>query len=222
MISPVVCLLLLLFICLGPQALPASGIAWDWLGGLGLASLAFLLSLSWEAESPAPQPRLTLHRNLAVAASILALAHALGYLITDPITVEYLKPTAPAHMLIGILGLLLTVGVTLTSLPDLRRRIYRRFRDFRHWHLGASIAALITAGWHVVGTGYLISTVWQLSAIVLLAAALPTLAYLSRRHGITTTIGAAPESAGLANRSVLLSGLISILLATVYAVAKNP
>lgn len=222
MISPVVCLLLLLAICLGPQALPASGVTWDWLGGIGLASLAFLLALSWEAESPAPQPRLTVHRNLAFAASLLAGVHALGYLITDPITIEYLKPKAPGHMLIGIAGFGTIVMVTLTSLPEFRRRIYRRFANFRRWHLALSIAALITAGWHVVDTGYLITTSWQLSAIALLALGLPSFAYLFRRRGIATVREAIPESAIVANRTIVLAVLISLLMATLYAVAKNP
>lgn len=222
MISPVACLLALLLICLVPDGLPASGGSWDWLGGVGLASLAFLLALSWEAESPAPQPRLTVHRNLALAATGLALLHAAGYLVTDPITIEYLKPKAPAYMLLGIVGFVIMLFVTITSLPGPRRRIYARFSNFRRWHLGLSIAALITAAWHVVGTDYLIAGPWKLTAVLLLALLLPAFAYLIRRRGLSTATGQSPQSAEFANRSVVLSSLICVLLANIYAVAKNP
>jgi len=222
MISPVACLLALLLISVVPDGLPVSGTSWDWLGGVGLASLAFLLALSWEAESPAPQPRLTVHRNLALAATGLALLHAVGYLVTDPITFEYLKPKAPAYMLLGILGLVIVLFVTITSLPEPRRRIYARFNHFRRWHLGLSVTAVITAAWHVVGTGYLITGAWQLTALVLLTLLLPVMAYLVRRRGLSTVTGQRPESAGFANRSVILALLICMLLTNLYAVAKNP
>jgi DMSO/TMAO reductase YedYZ heme-binding membrane subunit len=221
MISPALCLLALILICLSPDGLPVSGSSWDWLGGIGLASLAFLLALSWEAESPAPQPRLTVHRNLAVAATVLALLHAIGYLITDPITFEYLKPKAPAHMLLGIAGFMIMLFVTITSLPGPRRRVYNRFSNFRRWHLGLSIAALLSAAWHVVGTEYLITGPWRLTAVLLLALLLPTFAYLARRKGIGTAIGQTAESASFANRSVTLGVLVCMLMATVYTAAKN-
>jgi len=222
MISPVACLLALLVICVVPDGFPVSGTSWDWLGGIGLASLAFLLALSWEAESPAPQPRLTVHRNLALAATGLALLHAVGYLVTDPITFEYLKPKAPAYMLLGILGFVIMLFVTITSLPGSRRRIYARFSHFRGWHLGLSVAAVIAAAWHVVGTGYLIKGPWQLTALVLLTLLLPAFAYLARRQGLGTVTGQRPESAGVANRSAILALLICMLLTNFYAVAKNP
>jgi len=221
MTSPVLCLLAILLIASTPEPLPAGGPLWDWLTGVGFVALAFLLALSWEAESPAPQPRLTVHRDLAIAASVFATVHAFGYLLTDPISLEYLLPKAPVHMLVGILGYLALLLVTVSALPVPRRRLYADFPSFRRWHLWLSIAALLASGWHVVGTGFSISGWWRLSAFAALALALPAAAYLARRRQRATTPGPAPESAAIGNRMIALSAFISLLLACLYMAIRN-
>lgn len=219
--SPVLCLLVIIVIASVPEPLPAGGPIWDWLSGMGFGALAFVLALSWEAESPAPQPRLTVHRNLAIAASAFATIHAFGYLVTDPISLEYLLPTAPLHMLVGILGYLALLLVTMSALPVPRRRLYASFTTFRRWHLWLSIFALAASGWHVIGTGFAVSGWGRVSVFALLAVALPAGAYFARRQNLTTTQGPAPASAAIGNRLIMLSACISLLLAFLYSAVRN-
>jgi DMSO/TMAO reductase YedYZ heme-binding membrane subunit len=219
--SALCCILLLFAITLFPDALPAAGNIWDWLGGIGLVAMGFLLSLCWEAESPARQPRLNVHRNLAMAALTLSTLHGVGYLVTDPISIEYLKPTAPLHMLIGIIGFMLLLLLTLTSLAGPRRRLYAGFRSFRRWHIWMSIAVVATAFWHVLGTGYLINGVPRTGLFTLFALAAPAIAYLLRRQGIPTAISSAPVSPAAADREVALIMLIGLLLSCLYSAIRN-
>lgn len=215
------CILALFAIALFPDALPAAGNIWDWLGGIGLVALGFLLSLCWEAESPARQPRLNVHRNLAVAALVLATLHGVGYLVSDPISIQYLKPTAPVHMLVGIIGFVLLLFLTLTSLTGPRRKLYAGFKSFRRWHLCLSITVVTTAVWHVLGTGYLLNSAQKTALFTVLALAVPVAAYMLRRQGIPTAVSTAPASPAAADRGVLLIMLIGLLLSCLYSAIRN-
>ena len=121
----------MLAISLLPRGLPAAGFLWDFFNGLGFCGLAVLIALAWDSESPARNPRLRLHRNLAVVSSLLISGHALGFLLWDPTVIEYLKLRAPLYMLIGIGGYLLVVFATVSSFPPPRRFLSTSFSRFR-------------------------------------------------------------------------------------------
>lgn len=218
----VLCMLAVLLICLVPAGVPAGGFGWDWLGALGFGVLAFLLALAFESESPAREPGLTAHRHLAVAACVLAAAHALGYLILDPVSVEYLKPTAPAHMLAGLIGILGLGALTATAFPTPRRRVFASFASFRRGHLALAVSTLVLGAWHAIGTGFTVRPGPSAALLAGLLAFAPATAWFARRRGRRTALGPHPPSGTMVTRHTVLALLLVLLLATLAAVARNP
>lgn len=211
----------MLAIALLPRGLPAAGFLWDFFNGLGFCGLAALISLAWDSESPARNPRLRLHRNLAVVSSILISGHVLGFLLWDPTVIEYLKLRAPLYMLAGIGGYLLMVLATLSSFPAPRRVLYRGFARFRQWHLIVSIAAILTSVWHVLGTKFVISGFLHSMFFCLLVLSVPAYAYGRRRFAASLPRPAPPQSDDLADRLGMTSFAACLALAAVYAGTKN-
>jgi len=217
----------LLFVCLTLSTtlldgrLPAGGFAWDFLNALGFCGLAALVYLGWDSESPAKQPALRLHSNLAIVAAVITGAHLAGYLAWDPTVVEYLKPKAPWYMHAGTVGFACVVVLAITSFPTPRKRIYGRFPRFRGWHLGLSIAALGLAVWHVLGTGFYLHTWYHQLTLGLVAIGLPTLAYLRRRMSEAVSSFARIASTTHADRQSVAGLLAAIALAGLYAGLRN-
>ncbi|MEE8079111.1 MAG: ferric reductase-like transmembrane domain-containing protein, partial [Pseudomonadales bacterium] len=211
----------MLAIILLPRGLPAAGFLWDFFNGLGFCGLAVLIALAWDSESPARNPRLRLHRNLAVVSSILISGHVLGFLVWDPTVIEYLKLRAPLYMLAGIGGYLLVVLATVSSFPTPRRVLYRGFSRFRQWHLIVSVAAILTSVWHVLGTNFVINGILHSLLFCLLVLSVPAYAYGRRRFTASLTRPAAPLSDELADRQGSTSFALCLALAAVYAGTKT-
>ena len=212
--------LLVLAVCLAAGALPSAGFWWDFLAGLGYCAFALVAFMGWESESPARNPRLRMHRNLALLATLIAALHAVGYLIIDPIVVEHFLPTAPAFMLLGLLAFALLVATTYSSLPKPRQRTYRGFAAFRAWHRALYLLLLAATGWHVFGTQFSISSVWQLVPMVVLLTGAPLAAYLARRQGSFRLLTRAPASEEAADLHPLLCGLSMLALSAAFAGLK--
>lgn len=215
-----ICVAMLAIILL-PRGLPAAGFLWDFFNGLGFCGLAVLIALAWDSESPARNPRLRLHRNLAVVSSILISGHVLGFVVWDPTVIEYLKLRAPLYMLAGIGGYLLVVLATVSSFPTPRRVLYRGFSRFRQWHLIVSVAAILTSVWHVLGTNFVINGILHSLLFCLLVLSVPAYAYGRRRFTASLKRSAPPLSDDLADRQGITSFAACLALAGVYAGAKN-
>ncbi len=211
----------MLAITLLPRGLPAAGFLWDFFNGLGFCGLGVLIALAWDSETPARNPRLRLHRNLAVVSSILISAHVLGFVLWDPTVIEYLKLRAPLYMLVGIAGYLLVVLATISSFPTPRRVLYRSFSRFRRWHLIGSIAAILTSVWHVLGTKFVINGILHSLLFCLLVLSVPAYAYGRRRFAAPLTRPAPPLSDDLADRQGITSFAVCLALAGVYAGTRN-
>ena len=217
----------LLFVCLilattlldGP--LPAGGFVWDFLNALGFCGLAALVYLGWDSDSPAKQPTLRLHSNLAIVAAVVSAAHALGFVLWDPTVVEYLKLKAPWYMHAGLVSLLSIVLLAVTSFPAPRKIVYGRFPRFRGWHLALSVAALGTAAWHVLGTGFYLAKWFQQLVFCLVVVALPVFAYLRRRSSQPLPTLARITAVAEADRQSMFGALFAIGLAGLYAGLKN-
>ena len=226
MISTLTLTAILLLVCLLPGLLPAAGFTWDWLGGIGFAALAVLVGLALDAESPARSPRLFAHRNFAVVATVLVWLHALGYLALDPVSIEYLLPTAPGYMLVGLVSGIVLLGLTATAFPHIRRYCYASFASFRRWHLALSVAALAGSIWHIVGTQFIVTGAFRLTVFSVLVIGLPILAYQLRRAGKPALRRAgkltlAPSGTVTASRDYVLVTLGCLLLAAGYAGVRN-
>jgi hypothetical protein len=217
----------LLGVTLIPDPYPAAGYLWDWLNGMGVAALAILAFLGWDSGSPTSNIRLRLHRNLASVGCILLVGHALGFIIADPLLLEYLKPKAPAYMIGGLFGAIAVLAITVTSFPTVRRRCYATFANFRLWHRYGVIAVLLLSAWHVVGANYSLSTDAEsatASRLALYAAVcvlLPLTAFARRRLARPLPVGRRPASEDAADRDAAWVILVLVVLTLIYAGLKN-
>ena len=220
---PALSLLSLSILALGllPDRYPAAGFLWDWLAGLGFCALAMIAFLGWESESPATNPRLRLHRNIAVLATLLTALHSIGYLLYDSTLLEYLKPTAPPYMLIGVVAFAALLGATVSAFPGSRRTIYGNFKNFRSWHRWLVALVVIGSLWHVLGTSFSIVSPLQISLLVLLTLLLPSAALYSRRRQRKIPLTRAPASDATADSNGYVLLLISMSFAAAYAAFKN-
>ena len=209
-----------LAICLAVGGLPSGGFWWDLLAALGYCAFALVAFMGWDSESPARNPRLRQHRNLAVLATAVALSHALGYLLIDPIIIEHLLPAAPTFMLAGLLALLLIVGITWSSLPVPRQRAYSGFGAFRSWHRGLYLGLLALTGWHALGTDFSLSRPWQIVLLAGLLGGAPLAAYLARRLNRTPPLTRGPGDEAAADLHPALSGIVMVALALAFAGLK--
>lgn len=212
--------LTVLVLGLTPAGGPSAGILWDLLLATGYMGLVLLAVLGWDSEVPANRPRLRLHRNLAILATALVAVHAIGFLLLDPIVIEYLRPTAPLHMLVGVGAALALLAATVTSLPGPRSLIYRDFPLFRSWHRLLFGIVIVGSLWHTLGTGFTLTRPWQLVAISLLAGFAPGLAYLARRTRRPVYRTQPPGSERVADGQTALATAVAIGFCLAWSAAK--
>ena len=216
-----------LLAALGPLAVvaltPVAAIDfwWDFWMGLGFASLAGFALLPvlsarwWAARHPqAATLRLIqrLHRDLAWWLTALALAHVLGVLWLEPRTLDYLLPTAPDYLLAGLLGLLLSLVLIVTSLARYKRGWQQT--SWRRWHGALSIASLGLMLWHVLAAGYYLDNPGAQGA-VLWAVGVPSLLALRWHYAPPAAAnhaagkGGAGQKPGLALALAIVLGLLA-------------
>jgi len=211
---------LILIVGVLPGGGVSAGFWWDALLGAGYCSLAILAFLGWDSESPATHPRIRLHRNLALLAAGFATIHTLGFLLLDETLIEYLLPSAPAYMLMGMVAFLCLLAATISSLPVVRRKFYRNFGSFRSWHRGLFALVLIASIWHLVGTDFTLRGTWQLASAGLLLGFLPALAYALRRAARPLPLSGIPERTKSVDVQSVITGLLIVLFCFLYALTK--
>lgn len=155
--------------------------AWDFANAAGYLALALWVLLFLYRGRPRAFPPWSgrffanLHRDLGYLALFLLLLHVGLLLVAEPLLLEHLRPTAPLHMLSGLLALLLMLCLVLSSLPGLRRRLWPDYHRFRHLHALVAVACLALAVFHVVESGFYLNAPWKLalagSALVAVLAA---------------------------------------------------
>jgi hypothetical protein len=231
----VAALLLPLAVVNGLVRAPRISPAWDWLMALGYLAAAIMALLPLitarysRHASGDPNASLQanrLHRWLGYALVVLVLVHALGLLVLEPVSLAYLKPTAPAGMLAALLAAALLLGLIATALA--RHRLYLRQGRWREDHAVLSVLILLLTGWHIVDSGHYLRGALGLALLGLLFAA-PTVVslrlLLGGRRGpprapATRTAKELPSRARLRRRLwwflllALLAGLLASLLFT--------
>lgn len=212
--------LLVLAVTLLAGALPSGGFWWDFLAALGYCAFSLIAFMGWDSESPVRTPRLRLHRNLAFLATLIATLHALGYLILDTTVVEYLLPSAPNYMLLGVLAWLLLIATTYSSLPGPRKRAYSAFSNFRYWHRALYLLLLGLSAWHVFATEFSLSSIWQVAALLVLLIGAPLLAYFSRRAGAGVPVTGTPGDDRRADLHPTFCGIGMLALSASFAGIK--
>ena len=144
------------------------GWVWDGANALGFAALAVMLVLGLDSGRGRGYRS---HRALGWAAAFLALGHAAWFLVADPLLLEYLNPTAPMAMLVGIVALLLLLLLVSISGRGLRARLFRgtAFRT-EHWWLAVLVVGL--TAWHVAGTGFYLRDGFEIAVFLVIVGVL--------------------------------------------------
>lgn len=149
------------------------------------------------------------HETLGWIALGAAALHAVLAGVSDHMVAEYLKPTSPPYQLTGIAAFLVLLVLTIASVADVRRRMWRSHRDFQATHiiLGCLLAVLLGA--HVIATGRYAGGYGR--RILYVAVAAGGLAILLRRKRRTGTAAHEPvvtRRLAFGRHSRLLVGVI--------------
>ena len=163
---------------------PASGgRLWDLSALLGYASAAFavVLYLYPLRGQGIPHRRLSTvsqHRRIGWIALTLALLHTVVLLVVQPLTVHYVRPSAPLYMLCGLAALIalaVLVATGISARSALRHAAVPRKKSpadvVTHTVLAALLPALLAV--HLIGSGQLLDSKFKIiTCCVLLAIAL--------------------------------------------------
>ena len=171
----------------------SSGGGWFWDIGnwLGFAALALMLHLFIDSGRGRGVKR---HQSLAWLAVGAAVCHAIYFVVLDATLIEYLQPTMPIYMAIGILALVLLLVTAITSITAVRRRLYASRDEFKRLHWWFSALLLATAGYHVIGSAFYYNTTLQMLLLTILIAGL---ALWSRSHLSVPTVTHRPPSSAI-------------------------
>ncbi len=148
-------------------AAPTLGAGWIWEAGnaLGFAAMAGMLYLTIAGDS---RRDVRAHEMLGYAVLLVALVHALWFLLFDGAAVEFLMPDAPVYMWAGIAGLLLLAVLVILAMLPTRLRVHRSYSVFRYWHLVISILVIGMAAYHIVFSGLYLRAWYQVVAFIAL------------------------------------------------------
>jgi predicted ferric reductase len=152
------------FVLLLPPRPPGLGFWWDLSLGLGCAAatmmaVQFVLTARFKRAS-APYGIdiiLYFHRYLAIVAAIFLAGHLALVVAENPAVLEYFNPvSAPAHMRAGLVSVLATVALLLTSLA--RRALHIEYDGWRRLHAILAVVAVAAAFVHMHGAAYYTAT----------------------------------------------------------------
>ena len=188
----------------------AGGWGWDTGNAFGFAALSLVLFLQIDSGRGIGLKR---HQALAWLAAGVACLHAVYFVLLDKTIFEYLKPTMPLYMAIGLFALLLLIAIPITSLGVVRKRGYASHGGFRHLHWWLSVILITASGYHLLDSGFYLNTGPQAVLLILLLAAFalwPRMPYS----------GPAIESVGEAAAVRWAAGLLA-LISLVFVVLRN-
>jgi len=133
-------------------------VGWELSEFLGLVAMIACLALCGCPVRPResdPPVLLALgrHEMLGWIALGAAVLHVLVAVVSDHAVLEYLKSTAPLYQLTGITALIFLLALTITSVAQVRRRMWRSHRDFQATHIIFGCLLAVLLGAHVITTG---------------------------------------------------------------------
>lgn len=146
------------------RMLPPATFGWDFANLLAFAAVGVSALLFFETGRPRARPAfegryfINLHRDLGVVALVLVSLHVVYLLVDEPVTVEYLLPTAPFYMWAGIGGYLVLITLVAFGFKRARVALFVNHRAFRTVHAFSAVAFFGLAAWHVLGAGFYLRT----------------------------------------------------------------
>lgn len=224
------CLALPVLLVMQMPVAPAVGIAWDLANLLGYLAMACCLLLFIYAGRPRPVPPFSgrffanLHRDLGYITLILVATHIAILLVSEPLLLEHLKPTAPYYMLAGLLASLILLTLVISSIPRWRRRVWPDYRRFKLLHAWLAIACVALSCWHVLGSHFYVNTAVKL-VLGSLAATGVFAAYAwgrYRRPVQAQGVDRIRDTAVYSHRIAYGSLLLMLIVAIVIAVLRVP
>jgi hypothetical protein len=148
----------------------------------------FSFPLRKRLSMPGGPVALSLHHRISDCGLLLAVAHTAGYLVMQPLTLDYLLPTAPIYMLAGLLALVLYIVATATSLHGPRRYLFASSRWFQAVHIILATVLLFAVVLHLAGSGLFLNTLWKQTIFGALAGG-AVIGVLRRGKGISRPSG---------------------------------
>jgi predicted CXXCH cytochrome family protein len=144
-----------------------TAISWEICSAAGIVSAVLILALFVLPLRARAQVKTTIglarHRDLSLVALAAALIHTGGLLWVQPLTLEYLKPTAPLYMLVGLAALLILGCLVATGFELVRRQLWRSQRGFQAVHVGSAILLVAVVAGHVLPSGRYLDAPWKLA-----------------------------------------------------------
>jgi len=204
---------------------PVVGVAWDLANLLGYLTIACCILLFVYAGRPRAFPPFSgrffanIHRDLGYAALFFAIAHVAILLISEPLLLEHLKPTAPLYMLAGLVASLILLFLVIGSIPRWRRRIWPNYHRFKFLHAWLAVVCIALSCWHILGSSFYLNTTVKLVLGSLAAVAVFSF-YLWGRYGWQ---GSAQGGTRIRDTAVyshwIVYGSLVLLLVAVVAIA---
>jgi hypothetical protein len=143
-----------------------AGTAWNVANGLGYAAFTTLLLTCF---SRPVRLNILSHSLLGYIALLFTSLHISILLISDPFTIEYLKPTAPLYMWLGSFSAIFMAFIIISSLPRFKNIFYKRADNFKKSHRIMSWLIVVGCLCHIIGSGFYISQQWQIITIIFVA-----------------------------------------------------
>jgi hypothetical protein len=163
-----------------------------------------------------------LHRDLGYVALLLLAGHVGVLLVAEPLLLEHLKPTAPLHMMSGLLALILMLVLVFTSIPTARRRLWSDYYRFRHLHGLVAVAIILLVFFHVLVSGFYINSRWKIGMAAV--TSLGILFYYGRGKylPIPLTSSRVRDSARYSHLISYGSALLALSFCLALALLDNP
>lgn len=187
---------------------PTSGAGWFWDAGNGLGFVAFA-GLLYLGITSFRRIDVRAHRLLGFAVLLVAVAHALWFLLGDAAAIEYIKFSAPAYMWLGVIGLILLFVLVIISLVPDRLRVHKDYPMFLYWHRVLAIGLVACCAYHIVVSGFYLAKPYQ----VVLFVAVATAASLGRSWWIKF------GPLNVVTPAMLL--LITVLFSSIFSLIRN-
>ncbi|MDX2367728.1 MAG: ferric reductase-like transmembrane domain-containing protein [Colwellia sp.] len=158
-------LAMIIITCTHSRGLGA-GIAWNVANGLGYAAFTTLLLTCF--SRPVRLNNLS-HRSLGYVTLLFTSLHISILLISDPVTIEYLKPNAPLYMWLGSFSAIFMVFIIISSLTHFKNIFYNSTGNFKKAHRIMSWLIVIGCLCHIIVSGFYISQQWQIMTLIIVA-----------------------------------------------------
>jgi DMSO/TMAO reductase YedYZ heme-binding membrane subunit len=189
----------------------------EFLGFVGTIACLALCGCPVRPRASDPPALLSLRRHemlgwIALGAAVL---HVLLAVVSDHAVVEYLKSTAPLYQLTGITALIFLLALTVTSVADVRRRMWSSHRDFQATHIIFGCLLAVLLGAHVITTGRYTGGYGR--RILYVAVAAGGIAILLRRRRSPGTATHEPlviRRLAFGRHSTLMVGVIAVTMLT--------